>query len=379
MLTCLLIDDEKHALVFLERMLAPYTQLSIQGAFTNPGKALAFLEKEPVDVVFLDIEMRGTSGLEVAARIGRLRPDTEIVFITAHSQFALEAFELGAIDYLLKPLQRKRVEHMIDTLWKRTSRRKLSEPQTGGKQATLQCFYQFNVLQPDGTPASIRWRTQKTIELLALLLHERGNPVYRWHLIEALWPDTSPEKAAALLHTSVYYLRKVVKDLSEIVIDYESERYRIDIGSTQIDTVVWESKLAGLPPLNDQTVQLHKELYTMYTGDYLETHGYSWAEKERERLRRLWSVHTLRLAAWLEQRERYQESLLCYEALRSRIPYMEEAHWGVMRICASLNNFSAMHELYRELSDTLRQELGIEPSDSIKTWYARHNSGFGKQ
>ena len=380
MLTCLLIDDEKHALEFLKRMLAPYEQLAIQGAYTDPAEALAFLERTPVDIVFLDIEMRGVSGLEVAARIGHFQAETEIVFITAHSQFAIDAFELGALDYLLKPLQRKRVDHMIETIWKRTSQRRANEQKLEPKQVTVQCFYQFHVLLVGEAAVTIRWRTQKTMELFALLLHYRGTPLSRWQLIEALWPETSPEKAAALLHTSVYYLRKVIKDhMSEIAIDYENEKYRIHIGSTEMDTIVWERKLIELPPLAEHTVQLHMDLYKQYTGDYLELHGFSWALKESERLRRLWSAHTLRLAAWLEQRDRYQESMLCYEALRARLPYMEEGHWGVMRICASLNNYSAMHELYRELEGTLRQELGLKPSAELQLWYERQHNRSGQQ
>src|SRR5690606_6018075 len=89
MLKCLLIDDEKHALSFLERMLMPYEQIDIAGAFINAQDALTLLKQESVDVIFLDIEMRGMNGIDVAREIKQLCPDAEIVFITAYSQFAV--------------------------------------------------------------------------------------------------------------------------------------------------------------------------------------------------------------------------------------------------------------------------------------------------
>ncbi len=85
----------------------------------------AFIEHEP-DVVFLDIRMPGMSGLDVAARIAGFAPDaplspTRIVFVTAYDQFAIDAFERGAVDYLLKPIERERLAKCVRRLAQPTS------------------------------------------------------------------------------------------------------------------------------------------------------------------------------------------------------------------------------------------------------------------
>lgn len=371
MLKCLLVDDEVHALKFLERLLVPYDSLDIVGACTNAEEALAALGREKVDVVFLDIEMRGMSGLEIAAQIERISPQTEIVFVTAYSQFALEAFELRAIDYLLKPLQRTRVEMMVQTLLKRMNRRLEKVPhKNGAAEVRIQMFYQLKLLTADGNALPIRWRTQKAMEMFALLLHNRGQAVYRWQLIDWLWPEIGSEKASKLLHTSVYYLRQLIKEhLSQVRIHYENEGYRLEIGELQIDAVEWERRLAVLEPLSAKSIDAHMEMHNQYAGDYLEAHGFGWAENERQRLRQLWSLHTLRLAAWLESNERDQESLSCYKTALHRLPYSEESCWGAMRISARLNDAVGVRRLFSQFTQLLKQDLEIEPSSAFKGWY----------
>jgi two-component system LytT family response regulator len=378
MLKCLLIDDEKHALSFLERMLLPYEQLDILGAFTNAQDGISLLKQEPVDVIFLDIEMRGKNGIEIAREIKQICPNAEIVFITAHSQFAVSAFDVGAVDYLLKPLQRDRIEAMIRTLVKRTtsqtSSSTLADKTADNLNAVkLKCFYRLDVLLLNGENASIRWRTQKSKELFAMLLHDRGKYVNRWHLIEMLWPELHPDKAAGLLHTSIYNVRKVIKDyLPGIHIHYENESYRLEIGPIEIDIMEWERGLHSLPELSEHTVALHKEQYQLYTGDYFETHDFYWAEKEAQRLRHLWCEHTLRLAGWLEQRGQDEECLACYHAIISRLPYKEDGYWGAMRIHAKQHDWHGLRKQYIELTTILEGELGVEPSSEIKEWYRLH-------
>src|ERR1700704_3888224 len=101
-LKILLVDDEKPALGFLKRMLSTYPDLSISGCFNEPLLALEFLHTEKVDVIFLDIEMPKINVWEAAARISKICPEADIVFVTAYSQYAVEAFNLNALDYLLK-------------------------------------------------------------------------------------------------------------------------------------------------------------------------------------------------------------------------------------------------------------------------------------
>ena len=113
LLRAFLVDDEPLALKRLARLLEASGRVVIVGRATDPAKALAQLATDAVDVVFLDIHMPGLSGLQVAER---LPPNAMVVFTTAYEQHAVAAFEVNAVDYLLKPIVRERLHATLDRL-----------------------------------------------------------------------------------------------------------------------------------------------------------------------------------------------------------------------------------------------------------------------
>jgi two-component system LytT family response regulator len=110
-LRAFLVDDEPLARTRLARLLGATGRVEVVGQAGDAGEALAGLARGPADVVFLDIHMPGVSGLELARR---LPEGLCVVFTTAYDQHALEAFEASAVDYLLKPVERKRLERALD-------------------------------------------------------------------------------------------------------------------------------------------------------------------------------------------------------------------------------------------------------------------------
>jgi two-component system LytT family response regulator len=113
LLRAFLVDDEPLALKRLARLLEATGRVEVVGRATDPAKGLAQLAGEPVDVVFLDIQMPGLTGLQVAER---LPPKCMVVFTTAYDQHAVAAFEVNAVDYLLKPIVRERLSATLDRL-----------------------------------------------------------------------------------------------------------------------------------------------------------------------------------------------------------------------------------------------------------------------
>ena len=100
-LSCLVVDDEPLALELMEAYVKRTTFLELKGSFSNALETLTTLEKEPVDLVFLDIQMPDLSGLELSRLIS---DEVKIIFTTAFEQYALEGFKVDALDYLLKPI-----------------------------------------------------------------------------------------------------------------------------------------------------------------------------------------------------------------------------------------------------------------------------------
>jgi len=100
MTDCIIVDDELAARNILKKYISNVPFLHLSGEFKNAMEAFSFLQKNKVDLLFLDIEMPQLSGIHFAKIIGS---DANIIFTTAHREFAVEGFELNAIDYLLKP------------------------------------------------------------------------------------------------------------------------------------------------------------------------------------------------------------------------------------------------------------------------------------
>ena len=115
-----LVDDEEPALKRLTRLLEDTGRVEIAGGTTSPETALQFLSTHEPDVVFLDIQMPGMNGFELLMRLGR---QPAVVFTTAYDQYALKAFEVNSIDYLLKPIEPEQLDRALAKLDRRWSAR----------------------------------------------------------------------------------------------------------------------------------------------------------------------------------------------------------------------------------------------------------------
>ena len=113
MLRAYIVDDERLAVQRLTRLLEASGRVEIVGSATDPEAALDFLRTRAVDVLFLDIQMPGLTGFEL---LDRLESPPLVIFTTAFDRYALNAFAVNSIDYLLKPIEPDRLEHAIDKL-----------------------------------------------------------------------------------------------------------------------------------------------------------------------------------------------------------------------------------------------------------------------
>jgi two-component system, LytTR family, response regulator len=100
MMTCIAIDDEPKALEVIERYCQKIGSVSLKATFREPLRAIEFLNREKIDLIFLDINMPDINGMQL---LQTLSPRPLIIFTTAYSQYAVESYELNAVDYLLKP------------------------------------------------------------------------------------------------------------------------------------------------------------------------------------------------------------------------------------------------------------------------------------
>lgn len=113
MIRAYVVDDEPLAVKRLVRMLEATGRLTIAGQTSDPEEALAFLNAHPVDALFLDIQMPGLTGFEL---LERLETQPLVIFTTAYDRYALNAFDVNSVDYLLKPVEAERLDRALDKL-----------------------------------------------------------------------------------------------------------------------------------------------------------------------------------------------------------------------------------------------------------------------
>ena len=123
-LTALIVDDEAHARRRLRRLLEVIPGVVVIAEAENGEEALVEFQRTRPDAIFLDVVMPGCDGLEAARRMAQ----AGLVYVTAHDQYAVEAFDLDAVDYLLKPVRRERLERAVGRLFESIEARRNDDP-----------------------------------------------------------------------------------------------------------------------------------------------------------------------------------------------------------------------------------------------------------
>ncbi len=185
----LAVDDEVNALEGLESALKRAIPDAAVHTFRSGASALEFAENTPCAVAFLDIEMRDMNGLELAKLLKERRAVTNIVFVTGYSEYAIDAFDVNASGYLLKPAT---VEKVLESM------ENLRHPVVSDPSSLLrvQCFGNFDVFF-DNKP--VKFKYQKTKELFAYLIDRKGTVCPNGELMAILWEDEAGDKKRSYL------------------------------------------------------------------------------------------------------------------------------------------------------------------------------------
>ncbi|MGE7988482.1 response regulator [Lysinibacillus fusiformis] len=366
-----LVDDEYLSLTRLKTLLeeSKVGGIEIVGEYTDSLKVMEEIQSLQPSVVFLDIVMPNMDGLALGGKIQELLPDVEIVFTTGFDQFALDAFNLHAVDYLLKPVQITRLEKTLERLEQINNKHKKNVTNS----TTINLFGGLHVISPDGQTQILKWRTSKAKELFAYLLNHRDEIIYRETILELFWPESDRDRASKQLYTAIYTIRQTLKnyDLDGVQISSPllNSGYKLLMEHTVVDVEQWMSSLKSLPSLKQATVDEHEQVFQMYTGDYLGDCDYLWAESERERLRRLWLQHAHQLTDFYITNENYPAAIKVQEKVQALFTDEEENYFTLMKLYHLLNNVGAVEEQYLLLKKALQEHLAVEPSEEIESWY----------
>ena len=357
MITAVLVDDMRPALRELEFLLKEFPEISITGIYTDPLTAIEKIGEQKPQAVFLDINMPQLRGIDAASRILDLSPDTDIVFVTAYDEYAVEAFEVHALDYLLKPVSPERLKKTAERLMKR----KPLLRESNKRQLQIKCLGRFQVAWEGEEP--IKWRAEKTRELFAFLLHKQGKNISKDELLDKLWPEDEPEKAIRQLYNGIYHIRKALEqygiDRSLISID---SSYHLKLGSVFYDVQRLYELGKGAPAGGIEALE---EAESLYAGDYLQDEDYPWAFFERENIGKLFQQCLLRLSEqYIVEKQFVKAENALIKAYR-RNPYEEIITELLLRLYAETGEKSKAVRHFNAYAKLLMEELGIQPDDKL--------------
>ena len=219
------VDDELYMLETLEEAIRASSDITRVECFSSCSTALAYATENPIDIAFLDINMRGIGGLGLAEKVISLQPHCKIIFCTGYSEYAVSAFQLHVSGYLMKPITAEAVQKEIDHIKGVKATEKL---------LTIKCFGNFEVLYNGDI---LHFKRKKAKELLAALIDRNGAGMTAKQLCAILFPDnTDDTKNAAYLRQLILDLKNTLRTIcAEDVLRHDTPYYRIDTNLVKCD------------------------------------------------------------------------------------------------------------------------------------------------
>lgn len=249
----LVVDDEWISRKVLVEQLKELNVGEIYD-FSDGKEALEFAKKNRVESAFLDVQMPGMTGLDLAYRLHKIDEEIKVVFVTAYDSYAFEAYQLDGVSYILKPPAKGEIESALDKLHR-------IRPKKNDARVYIKTFGGFEVFV-EGEP--LTFSRSKSKELLALLVDKRGITLSNREIAAYLWENLnydnnlreSMKKVIQALKTS---LKKA--GIEELLVDGYNKK-GIDVTKIQCD---YYDALEG-----------KRGAFDAFHGDYLSC--YSWAE-----------------------------------------------------------------------------------------------------
>lgn len=387
------VDDELPAIEEMEELLG--TSGLVGSVFPHMKAREAFediVNRRP-HAAFIDIQMPGMDGLQMAERLLAAAPEVDVVFVTAYEQYALKAFELAAVDYLLKPVSPERLALTLERIHNRTSRMVRSgpvQPAEESAQSYVQCFGRLTVKGREGR--QVRWKTAKVEEMFAYLFLYRE--VSSERMMNDLFPDSDFDRARTYIHTCIYQIRKGLATASlsgELAIRYERGVYRLDIRETDSDLSrlerMWVSTEVQTgqrsiqqdasgqkqqPEAAEEQKARIDAAFELYKGELFEGVGSIWIAERREYYRQKFIRRMTEMLGALGRGAGKVWSLEYTERLLAIDPLNEMLALRLCELYGAMGRAREAKEFFERFAASYQQELGLQLPVQIWEEYRRH-------
>ncbi|KIL38427.1 hypothetical protein SD70_26585 [Gordoniibacillus kamchatkensis] len=371
MLRVIIVEDEKPVLDLMERLVGRHPMLEVAGAFTSPLAALERYPQLKPDAVFLDVEMPKMGGIELADKLRAINEELQVVFTTAYPGYAVDAFRVSAVDYLLKPVTPDALERVVVRLSKNHSLRSAQRRLPGlGEGTAVHCLGTFETRGANGN--LINWPTRKTEELFAYLIAYPNRLAGKWQLADLLWTEMEEERALHNVHNTVYRLKKALKEAGLTVdLTHGNEGYLMRIPPSFTDLESFRDFMKRTPAIDERNVAEGDKLFRSCRGALFGGKDYVWStglvaevsSKQAALARMLVSYYR-----GIADDAAAKETMLTY---LSDSPLDEEINAELLRLYAESGEAGSFRSHYEQYAKRLAAELGVEPAESIRGLAAR--------
>ncbi len=365
------VDDEVLAMEHISRLLRK-SGLVVYG-FTNPKEALENIHINNVDVFYLDIEMPEISGIKFAEAIHEMNLACEVVFTTGHDQYALNAFDVNAIDYLLKPVTPRQLERSVDRLRMRIGKKSFDKSDNAKIKGRVNISLFGKVSMYFGEDnKSLRFMTVKVVEVFCYMLLNKNNEISKWKLIDDIWPSKDVNKGDINMRSTISRLNKNFRD-NELKISLKSTRngYQLEcFEDLEVDAFLLE-KIADTNYIISEDNLLSFELILLKYNDlFLEDFDNTWCEVYRTLYHRYYKIAAHKLVDYYQKRNQDPLRLLnILEWLIKFEPYDDEMRAMILKLYYNCYGKTKAMEYYQLYTKLLKDDLDTQPTKKVSVFY----------
>lgn len=358
MLRVIIVDDEVLSIKRLYRLLSESGLVDVCQTFQHPLEAYEYSKIHPVDVAFLDISMPHINGMRLSTLLTELNEKISIIFVTGYKEYAVQAFEINALDYLMKPVNEERIRKTLEKI------KKVRNVTESSRDISVFLFNGFKLFLGSTKHVPLKLRSPKTEELFAFLVYKET--VSKEEIIDVLWPRLDYDKALSNLNTNLYYIRKALgmsKSHPSIHVTHNGisiDRNRIYCDVYEFERIVKQFRATDMidPVLVDKVESL-------YVGPLLNGRVYSWAD---EWLRNCEQA----LIALLETASRhclteghYDSAFRYFDQILKLDDLREDIYYEAIRLYVRLGRKADAIRYYCRLEEVLLTELGSKPNPEV--------------
>jgi two-component system, LytTR family, response regulator len=353
-----IIDEDANAIAELSYFLRDY-EIEITGTYLSPLEALQRIMVDRPDIVFTDIDMPEMSGIDLAIKIQSLLYDVIIIFVTAHSQFAVEAFRAHPLDYVLKPINSTIFENTMVYVLKqyeliRLKRIKILQP----AKFTISCFGQLEI--KNEKQEVMKFATQKSKDMFSYILCNADRINYRDEIIALLFSSNDQANALNNYYVTLCRLRNSLAKFG-----FDSEMFQIKkncslyIANGICDFIDFSRFIKNSSIINSDNISMAEGFVEQYNGELFTDFDSEWTNEARDFIEIKMEDLMFKIAFYYKDIDHLKQEKILQKLIDIN-PLSTQGYESLLDLYLKLNQKSKYRNTYKKYREVMENELNLD-------------------